>query len=100
MHSRATRNRVYEPVAVHTMGCAFDDAIEGLSPDSRQQPHMLEELAHCILRLFDNGETETLRLSRRALTIVTHSNRWHVGNRRFAISVLFPSDTDRRHVAV
>ena len=102
MYPPAIRSRVYEPAALHTMGCAFDDAVEGLSIQSRQRPHMREELALCILRLFDSGETTPLRLSRMALAVVTDTNRWRVvGNRGVAgsIRVLFSSYTDRRPVA-
>lgn len=101
MRSIALRSGVYDPAALHTLGYAFDKAFAGLPLQSRQKPQMREKLARSIFRLFDEGETKPLRLSRIALAIVTNSNRWHVSNRGTAntISVLFPSDTNRRPVA-
>jgi hypothetical protein len=38
---------------------------------SKRQPHMRQELALCMIRVFDEGEIKPLRLSRMALAIVT-----------------------------
>jgi cytochrome P450 len=56
---------------------AFDKAFEGLSQESKRQPNVRRDLALCIIRLFDEGESRPLRLSRMALataTIVTASD--------------------------
>jgi hypothetical protein len=101
--STDTRCRVYDPEAINTMAWAFDKAYEGLSEQSKRQPKMRQELALCIMRLFDEGERRPLRLSRMALTIatiVTGSDGQRVSNRAIArsntIGVPFPSGTDGR----
>jgi hypothetical protein len=92
---------VYDPDALSMMGRAFDKAVKGLSPEAQADPNICQNLARCILRLFDEGERAPLHLAIIALSIV--DGRWHVRKERIApfypISVLFPSDTDGQPVA-
>jgi hypothetical protein len=80
MSSTDTRCRVYGPEAIETLGWAFDKALEGLSRESKRQPNMRRDLALCILRLFDSGENKPLRLSRKALAVVTDFDRTACSN--------------------
>jgi hypothetical protein len=80
------------------MGWAFDKAFEGLSEEAKRQPNIRQDLAICIMRLFDKGENRPLRLSRMALfitTIVTGSGEKRGPNRAIArsntVSVPFSS---------
>ena len=66
------------------MGWAFDKALRGLSAETQREAHMRQDLALCILRLFDEGENDPLRLSTRALAILTVSDRERVANRNIA----------------
>jgi len=98
--------RVYDSEAINTMGWAFDKAFEGLSQESKRQSNMRQELALCIMRLFNEGENRPLRLCRMALaivTIITDSNRKRVSNGVITcsntFSVPFPLGTDGWHVA-
>ena len=96
-----TSCRVYDPEAINSMAWAFDKAFEGLSEESKRQPNIRQDLALCIMRLFDEGEHRPLRLSRMALTIatiVTGSDGKRVSNRAIARSktIQFPSGTEGR----
>lgn len=71
MKSAAGRCRVYDPDALGMMGRAFDQALRGLSDQSRANPRIRRHLALCIIRLVDEGETNCLRMCRLALAIVT-----------------------------
>jgi hypothetical protein len=107
MHSTDTRCRVYDPEAINMMGWAVDQAFDGLSEESKMKPHIRQDLALCIIRLFDEGEREALRLSRMAMsiaTIITDSDGTRVPNRAIAhsntgIGVPFPSGIDGRSLA-
>lgn len=103
MNSTDTRCRVYDPGAIDAMGWAFDNAFEGLSEESKRRRNMGRNLALCIIRFFDEGENNPLRLSRMALAINSFSNRKRVSNEGIAcsntISVLIPSGTDGWPVA-
>jgi hypothetical protein len=100
MRHAETRCRVYDLEAINTMGWAFEKAVRNLSEQSKKDPNTRRQLAACIMRLFDEGERAPLHLSLIALSII----RRPVSKERFApfypISVLFPSDTDGRHIAV
>ena len=93
--------RVYDPSALAMMGRAFDKAVSGLSPQSRADPNIHQNLARCILRLFDEGERSPLHLAVIALSIVDGRNP--ASRERIApfypIGVLFPSDTDGQPLA-
>jgi hypothetical protein len=64
------RYRVYEPEAIKTMGHAFDKALQSLSDQSKTDPNICQQLAACIMRLFDEGERAPLPLSVLALSII------------------------------
>jgi hypothetical protein len=102
MNSAVGRCRVYNPESINMMGQAFDRAIRGLSEQSKTNPRIRRHLALCILRLFDEGENNSLCISKLALAIVTSPSkaREQLGP-PFAnsISVLIPSGTDGRPVA-
>jgi hypothetical protein len=93
--------RVYDPDALSMMGRAFDKAVRGLSPQSKADPNIRQNLARCIIRLFDEGERAPLHLAIIALSIV--DGRWHVSKERIApfypIGALIPSGTDGWPVA-
>ena len=77
MNSTDRCRRVYGFEAMNTMEWAFNHAFEGLSEESKRQPNVRRDLALCIIRLFDQGESRPLRLSKMALataTIVTASD--------------------------
>jgi hypothetical protein len=77
MNSTDTCHRVYGSEAMNTMEWAFNHAFEGLSEESKRQPNVRRDLALCVIRLFDQGESRPLRLSKMALataTIVTASD--------------------------
>ena len=101
MNYAQRHSRLYDPDALDTMGRAFDRAVRVLSQQVKAEPSIHQNLAHCILRLFDEGERSPLHLAIIALSIV--DGRWHVRKERIApfypISVLFPSDTDGQPVA-
>lgn len=102
MLSTERRCRVYDPEALNMMGRAFDKAVKGLSEQSKTKPHIRRNLALCIFRLFDEGENNSLCISRLALAIVTSPPiaPEQVGSPfSHSISVLIPSDTDGRPVA-
>ncbi len=98
MNSAEPRCQVYDPDALSTMGRAFDKAVRGLSPQSKTDPNIRQNLARCIVRLFDEGERAPLHLAIIALSIV--DGRRRVSKERIApfysIGVLIPSNTDRR----
>jgi hypothetical protein len=57
MSYAGARCRVHEPPeAVNTMGRAFDKAVRGLSDQTKTDPNTRQQLAACIMRLFDEGE--------------------------------------------
>jgi hypothetical protein len=95
------RCRVYDPDALTMMGRVFDKAVKGLSPEANADPNIRQNLARCILRLFDEGERSPLNLAVIALSIA--DARWHVRKERIApsyqIGALIPSGTDGRPVA-
>lgn len=107
MNPTDTRCRVYDPEAVNMMGRAFDQGFEGLSEESKRKPHIRQDLALCIIRLFDEGERKPLRLARMAMTIATIAtdcDGMRVPNRAVAhsntsIGAPFPSGTDGRSLA-
>ena len=87
----ATGCRVYGPVAIKTMGSAFEEAYSGLSAQSRQQRNMRRDLALCIFRLFDEGERTSSRLAMLALANVIHPRHAKVRTTYFnQIGVLMP----------
>ena len=101
MNYAEPRCRVYDPDALEIMGRAFDKAFSGLSPQFKSDPSIRQNLARCIIRLFDEGERSLLHLAIIALSIV--DGRWHVSKERIApfypIGALIPSGTDRRLAA-
>src|SRR5688572_2861204 len=103
MHSPDTRCRVYDSRAIDTMGWAFDKAFEALSEGSKQRPHMRRNLALCVIRFFDEGESNPLQLSRMAVAISTFSDRKRTNNKGIAcsntISILIPPGFDGWPVA-
>jgi hypothetical protein len=101
MNYAEPRCRVYDPDALDRMGRAFDKAVKGLSPEAKADPNIRQNLARCILRLFDECERSPLHLAIIALSIV--DGRWHVSKECIApfypIGALIPSGTDRWPVA-
>lgn len=101
MNYAEPRCRAYDPDAVETMGRAFDKAFSGLSPQSKADPNIRQNLARYIIRLFDEGERSLLHLAIIALSIV--DGRWHVRKERIAplnrIGALIPSGTNGWPVA-
>jgi hypothetical protein len=101
MNYSEPRCRVYDPDALNMMGRAFDKAVSGLSPQFKADLNIHQNLARCILRLFDGGERSPLHLAIIALSIA--DGRWHVSKERIApfcrIGALIPSGTDRWPVA-
>jgi len=71
VNSAVGRCRVYDPAAINIMGRAFDKAFEGLSVEAKSQLTMRRNLALCIIRLFDEGENNSLCISRLALAVLT-----------------------------
>ena len=100
MHSASMGCRAYEPAAINTMSWAFEAAFSGLSLQSRGGPNVRRDLAVCVFRLFNEGETLPLRLSRLALANITNPPRTRHDRlkKAFAISALIPAGTIRRHV--
>jgi hypothetical protein len=101
MNYAEPRCRVYDPDALSMMGRAFDKAVKGLSPEAKADPNIRQNLARCIIRLFDEGIEAPLHLALIALSIV--DGRRPVSKERIApfypIGVPFPSDTDGQPVA-
>jgi len=101
MNYAEPRCRVYDPDALEIMGRAFDKAFIGLSPQFKTDASIRQNLARCIIRLFDEGERSLLHLAITALSIV--DGRWHVRNERTApfdrIGVQIPSDIDGQPLA-
>jgi hypothetical protein len=95
--------RVYDSRAINTMGWAFDKAFEDLSEGSKRRPNVRRNLALCVIRLFDEGESNPLQLSRMALAINAFSDRKQANNGGIACSrtssVLIPSGFERWPVA-
>ena len=93
MHSAAIGYRTYDPTALNTMSWAFEAAFSGLSLQSRRGPNVRRDLAVCVFRLFDEGETIPLRLSRLALANITNPPRTRRDRfkKAFAISALIPA---------
>ena len=60
MNYAEPRSRVYDPAAFAMMGRAFDKAVKGLSPEAKADPIIRRNLARCMLRVFDEGETARL----------------------------------------
>jgi hypothetical protein len=83
MNSAEPSYRVYDPDALNTMGRAFDKAVRGLSPQSKTDPNIRQNLAIIALSIVDG--------------------RWHVSKERIApfyrIGALIPSGTDGWPVA-
>jgi len=65
-----TLYHLYDPNLLKAMGRAFDAALEALAHESRGEARIRRELALLILYLADRGETEPMRLSRFALTMM------------------------------
>lgn len=59
--------RIYDQDAIAAMGGAFDRAFAHLSDMAKKRPNMRSNLALCIIRFFDEGESNPLQLSRMAL---------------------------------
>jgi hypothetical protein len=57
------------------MACAFAKAFGELSEWSRSRPNVKRNLALCIIRFFDEGESNPLQLSRMTLAINAFSDR-------------------------
>jgi hypothetical protein len=72
--------RVYDSMAINTMGWAFDKAFEKLSEGTKRRPNMQRDLALCVIRFFDEGESNPLRLSKMALAINAFSDRKQANN--------------------
>jgi hypothetical protein len=68
-------------------GRAFDKAVKGLSPQAKADPNICQNLARCILRLFDEDERAPLHLAIIALSVV--DSRWHV--RKESIAPFYPN---------
>jgi hypothetical protein len=103
MNHTEPRCRVYDPEALSRMGRAFDKAVSGLAPQSKADANIRQNVARCIIRLFDDGERAPLYLSAIALSIVVADGRKPASRQRIApfypIGVLFPSDTDGQPLA-
>jgi len=103
MNHAEPRCRVYDPDALEIMGRAFDKAFSDLSPQSKGDANIRQNLARCIIRLFDEGERAPLDLSTIALFIVVGDGRKPASKERIApfypIGVPFPSDTDGQPLA-
>jgi hypothetical protein len=78
--------RVYDSMAINTMGWAFDKAFEDLSEGSKRRPNVQRNLALSVIRFFDEGESNSLQLSRMALAINAFSDRKRVNNEGMACS--------------
>jgi hypothetical protein len=88
--------RVYDSKAIDTMGWAFDKAFEGLSEGSKRRPNVRLNLALCVIRFFDEGESNPLQLSRMALAVNAFSDRKRANNSSI---VLIPSGFERGPIA-
>jgi hypothetical protein len=60
MNYAEPRCRVYDSDAFTMMGRAFDKAVKGLPPEAKADPDIRRNLAGCMLRVFDDGETARL----------------------------------------
>jgi len=60
MNYAEPRGRVWDAAAITMMGRAFDKAFKGLSPEAKADPTIRRNLARCMLRVFDQGETARL----------------------------------------
>jgi hypothetical protein len=102
MNSAVGRCRVYDPEAINMMGQAFDRTVRCLSEQSKTNLHIRRNLALCIIRLFDEGESNSLCISKLALAIVTSPSKareqWEPLSSN-SIGVLIPSGTGGRPVA-
>jgi len=67
--------RVYDSMAITTMGWAFDKAFEKLSEGTKRRPNMQRNLALAVIQFFDEGESNPLQLSRIALATNAFSDR-------------------------
>jgi hypothetical protein len=76
MHCRA-----YDSTAIATMACAFNKAFGELSEGSKRRPNVKQNLALCVIRFFDEGESDPLQLSRMALAINAFSDRKPTNNK-------------------
>jgi hypothetical protein len=72
--------RVYDSMAINTMGWAFDKAFEDLSEGTKRRPNMQRDLALSVIRFFDEGESNPLQLCRMALAINAFSDRKRANN--------------------
>jgi hypothetical protein len=72
--------RVYDSIAINTMGWAFDKAFEDLSEGTKRRPNMQRDLALCVIRFFNEGESNPLQLSRMALATNAFSDRKRANN--------------------
>jgi hypothetical protein len=82
MNYAGARCRAYDPDAISTMGRAFDKAVRDLSQQAKADPNIRQNLARCVIRLFDEGERAPLPLAIIALSIV--DGRWNVSKERIA----------------
>jgi hypothetical protein len=65
-----TPYRVYDPKSLKAMGTAFDAALEAFPHEGKCEARIRRELALLIFYLADRGETDPMRLSRFAVTLV------------------------------
>ena len=102
MHPAPSACRTYDPAAMNILGWAFEAALSNLSLQSRQDPTVRRDLAICVFRLFDEGETQPLRLSRLAIANITCPplSRHDRLKKAVSISDLIPAGTMGRRVPV
>jgi hypothetical protein len=67
--------------AIRIIGWAYDEALQQLSAKSQNRPNMHVNLACCIARFRDEGESDPLQLSRMAVAVNTFSGSAPVGDR-------------------
>jgi hypothetical protein len=70
MGKPTTPYRVYDPNSLKAMGMAFDAALDALPHEGTGEARIRRELALLILHLADRGETDPMRLSWFALTMM------------------------------
>jgi hypothetical protein len=95
MNYADTLCRVYDPDAISTMGRAFDKAVRGLSQQSKADSDIRQNLARCIIRLFDEGERAPINLSIIASSIVIGAGRKRVSTNASLIATLLVSRSPR-----
>ena len=71
MNSSGMHSRAYYPKALHTMGRAFDTAVDALPAHCKGLQGERRELALLIIRFFDAGVTNPAHLCKLALKVYT-----------------------------